>query len=410
MPVLHRTQTLSALMPRFAERFRCIGPRCEDTCCSGWTVYVDKKTYKAYRKEAVPALEPMVANMARLEDSAGTEAYASIRTLGERRQCPALQDGMCSVQASLGESYLPNVCHTYPRTHRRLLGQVEQTITLSCPEAARLALLAEDAFDFVEAPAQLRESALDEVGERFGVPPEIMAETRIFCLNLMRTRELPLWQRLALLGSFCDALTLRCARSEQAAIPGLVDDFVRLIETGELIAPLDAIQPDHGSQAMVFATLWATKGFASASPFQQEMMQQIAARFGADAGGQVSAGGLVAAYRNGLERMDEVLGEAPWLLEHYLMNEMYSQLFPFSGYSAYDSYLQLIARFGLLRLLLAVQCNTQDALPPIATLVATVQLHSRRFQHDPGYANRVKRSLYESGWAEMSKLYKLLRT
>ncbi|EKU82923.1 lysine-N-methylase [Massilia sp. UYP32] len=410
MPILHRTQTLSALMPRFVERFRCIGPSCEDTCCSGWIVQVDKKTYKAYRKESVPALENMVANTVRLDEMTSNGGYAVIRPVGELKQCPALADGMCSVQSNLGESYLPNVCHSYPRTNRRLHGQVEQTITLSCPEAARLALLAEDAFEFVETPVHLRGSALLEVSQCAGVTPELMVETRIFCLNLMRTRELALWQRLAILGTFCDALTHLCIRNEQATIPALINDFVHLIENGELLATLNSIQPNHEAQAMVFATLWAAKGFDTVSPFQKSMIEQIASKFGADVYGQVSAERLVTAYRHGLERLDEALLEAPWFLENYVVNEMFSQLVPFNGNNPYESYLRLIARFGLLRTLLAVQCNTAGDVPPLATLAATAQMQCRRFQHDPAYSNRVKDSLFESGWAEMSKLYTLLRT
>lgn len=410
MPILHRTQTVSALMPRYVERFRCIGSSCEDTCCSGWSIYVDKKTYKAYRKEAVPALDQLMANMERLDDSKDARTYAVIKTIGKQNDCSALQDGMCAVHAHLGESYLSHVCHSYPRSNRRMCGQVEQSITLSCPEAARLALLAEDALDFVEAPVQLREAILTDVDSRFGVDAGLIAETRIFCLNLIRTRELPLWQRLALLGAFCDALTQLCNSNSQAGIPGLIAEFTRLIENGELIATLDPIQPAYGAQAMVFATLWATKGFETTSPYQQSMMDQIATRFGAGANGQVSAEGLVDAYRRGLERMDEALAEAPWLLENYLLNEMFAQLLPFGGRSPFDSYLQLVARFGLLRMLLAVQCNTEGAPPPIATLVATVQMHCRRFQHVALYAKRVNESLYESGWAEMGKLYTLLRT
>lgn len=410
MPILHRTQTVPALMPRFVERFRCIGPACEDTCCSGWKVLVDKKTYKAYRREATPALDRMMANLVRLDDAgAGNNGYAAIDTLGAQKQCPALDDGMCSVQANLGESYLPNVCHTYPRTNRRLAGQVEQTITLSCPEAARLALLAEDAFDFVEAPVQLRQSALLDVGSSFGVEPAMMAEVRIFCLSMMRTRELALWQRLALLGTFCESLTVVCVQNRQADIPALIDDFTAAIGNGELTSTLDVIQPDHGAQAKVFATLWATKGFTTTSQFQQDLMNRISAGFGADASGQVSAEALVDAYRRGLARLDLALAHTPWLLDNYVMNEMFSELIPFKGYTPYDSFLQLVARFGLLRMLLAIQCNTHHEATSVDVLAATVQLHCRRFQHDPNYARRVKQSLYESGWAEMSKLYMLLR-
>ncbi|WP_306396248.1 flagellin lysine-N-methylase [Telluria beijingensis] len=410
MPILHRTQSVSALMPRFVERFRCIGPSCEDTCCSGWTIFIDKKSYKAYRAEDNPAFEQLNANMLRRDNPANTGEYAMIKTIGAQKQCPALQDSMCAVQAHLGESYLSHTCHTYPRTNRSLLGQVEQSITLSCPEAARLALLAEDAFDFVEAPVQLRLPMLSPVNQAFGIAPELMSEVRMFCMNLMRTRELPLWQRLALLGTFCETLTQLCSANEQANIPTMIDDFVRLIENGELMAVLEPIQPDHTSQAMVFATLWAEKGFEATSPFQQAMMRKIASRFGANAHGEVSAEALVGAYRRGLARLDEALLPTPWLLENYVVNEIYSQFVPFNGKSPYDGYLQLISRFGLLRMLLAVQCNTEGDPPSSATLASTVNLHCRRFQHDPSYATRVREALYDSGWAEMSRLYKLLRT
>jgi lysine-N-methylase len=89
---------------------------------------------------------------------------------------------------------------------------------------------------------------------------------------------------------------------------------------------------------------------------------------------------------------------------------VFSELFPFNGATPYQSYIQLMARFGLLRLILAVQSNTDGELPPLATLVSTVQLHCRRFQHVPGYTRRVNESLYESGWAELGKLYTLLKT
>ena len=29
-------------------QFKCIGGECEDTCCAGWSVSIDKKTYKKY--------------------------------------------------------------------------------------------------------------------------------------------------------------------------------------------------------------------------------------------------------------------------------------------------------------------------------------------------------------------------
>jgi lysine-N-methylase len=411
MAILHRTRTLPALMPRYAERFRCAGPSCEDTCCAGWPVHIDKKTYKAYRNQDHPALQPMMARMQRLDNSTDVREYAVLPISGPYGACPAHQDGLCSVHANLGESFLNDTCQNYPRINRNVNGQQEQVLSLSCIEAARTALLAEDAFEFVEAPVSIRAGTVHNTVVGGRMPAELMIEARIFCMNLVRTRELPLWQRLALLGAFCEALEgYRTGGQDPEAAYAIISDFIRLIESGEALAPLDLIEPDFASQAQVFATLWGASGFKASSIHQQDLMQRIAGGLGADASGQVSAAGLEAAYRRGLQRLDQTISLTPWLLENYLLNEMFTNLFPIDADNPYGAYLQLIARFGMLRFLLAAQCNAEAELPQLTTLSATVALQCRRFQHDPQYTARVNQSLRESGWGDMNKLYTLIRT
>jgi lysine-N-methylase len=242
------------------------------------------------------------------------------------------------------------------------------------------------------------------------MPAAVTNELRIFSMNLMRTRELPLWQRLALLGTFCDALDRDCANGEADVAQALIDEFTRNIENGSLLDALDPVQPGHEAQAMVFATLWASKGFASRSPHQQALMARIATGLGGDTRGMVSGVELVAAYRRGLDRLDEAMREVPWLLDHFLLNEMFALQFPVGAASAYDSFLRLSARFGLLRLLLAAQCNAGQEIPSVRTLAATVALQARRFQHDAKFAEEVNLSLRDSGWANLERLYTLLRT
>ena len=38
------------LQPRAYRAFRCVGANCEDNCCSGWIVNVDRKTYSEMTK------------------------------------------------------------------------------------------------------------------------------------------------------------------------------------------------------------------------------------------------------------------------------------------------------------------------------------------------------------------------
>lgn len=411
MAILHRTRNLPTLIPRYVARFQCIGSACEDTCCASWTIHIDKKTYKAYRQEPSPELGKLLSkNLVRVGADAATNAYAVFRPVGDQQQCPMMQEGLCSIHKQLGESHLPDVCFAYPRQTHEIDGQFEQSLSLSCPEAARLALLAEDALDFVEGTVAVRESIATAIESRQGLPLALMNEVRIFCIQLLRTRELALWQRMALLGAFCDALTSRCQAGQQDSVPALLADFMRLLESGELLDSLSQFGPDLPAQAKIFATLWAEKGFDAPSHFQQAVIRNISTRLGANAEGQVDAETLVAVYGRGLGQLEQALAAAPFLLENYLVNEMFGRLFPFNAPTAYDGFVVLAARFGLLRLLLAAQCSGDGELPPTAELLAAVHLHCRRFQHDKSYTARIHRALRDSGWAQLDKMIALLRT
>lgn len=410
MAILHRTHTLTAVVPRYVERFRCIGPDCEDTCCASWSIHIDKKTYEAYGNAAAPELGKMLAqHLIREDGSLGDAKYARIQPEGKEKRCPLMQGGLCTIHKELGESYISNLCFSYPRTTRTLAGQLEQSLSLSCPEAARLALLAEDAFEFTEADIAVRIDDVKRSNTQQDEAAELMNEVRIFCMNLLRTRELPLWKRLAALGVFCAALSSLCAQGKQTAIPQLISDFIQLIENGALLSSLNDVQANYNAQAMVFSTLWAAKGFNSPSDYQQAVIQQISRGLGGGANGKASGTELAAAYSRGLARLEESLKDAPFLLENYLINEMFSTMFPFEAADPYDSYLRLVSRFCLLRLLLAAQCSTSEQVPP-SLLVATVQLHCRWFQHDATYMDRVNLALKDSEWANLDKLHSLIRT
>jgi lysine-N-methylase len=416
MAILHRVKTVSGLIPRYVSRFACIGPTCEDTCCVGWRVSLDKKTYKAYRQSTDPVLAPRFArDVIRTEGanaSSGNERdYGRMALEPVTTACTMLDDNkLCAIQARLGESYLSDTCSQYPRLSREIDGQFQQGLQLSCPEAARQALLAPDAFEFDQSTLQLRPATVFTVANRHGLPVSVVDELRIFCLNLLRLEGVPLWQRLALLGVFCERLDAMLAAGEQHLVPKLPEEFSAMLAQGDFMAELDGMRPDHAAQAVVFATLLAGKKFVTASPAHMAVNASVAAGLGANQHGIVGRDQLIDGYTHGAGRLPEALVAAPHLLDHYILNEMFTILFPFDGGTPYDNYLQLIARFGVLRLMLAAQCNTDGPLPDVATLVATVQIHCRRFQHDPEFSRQINEALTATGWHTLDKLFAFLRT
>ena len=96
-----------------------------------------------------------------------------------RRQHKARQGGLCGVQKHMDESHLSNTCFTYPRIATSLGGQVQQALQLSCPEAARQALLAPDAFDFIEDRITVRSGELGSVQASGQTGTELLHDVRI---------------------------------------------------------------------------------------------------------------------------------------------------------------------------------------------------------------------------------------
>jgi lysine-N-methylase len=412
MATLHLSRSLTALVPQYVSRFSCVGPSCEDSCCAGWRVTIDKKTYTAYRQSNHPELKPVFeSSIQRTRSQESDTNYARIVLHQETAACPLMQDSLCSVQKHLNESYLSDTCFSYPRSTRQFAGSIEQSLTLSCPEAARQALLSADAFDFVESKISVRDNSAGKTKPMHGLRAETMNEIRIFCFQVMRTQGLEVWEKLAMLGVFCESLTKAIGAHNQQAIPALIEELVCALETGSITEALKEMQPNHSHQAVVFAAMWNVRNKAAHSASQNAILDMVAKGMPTDAASEQShEQQIVDNYRRGIERLPAALSEAPYLLEHYLLNEMFTNLFPFGDTTPYEHYLRLVARFGMVRFMLAAQCNSSDSLPTPALLAQTVQVFCRRVQHDSKFAQQINQALHNTGWDRLERIYGFLRS
>lgn len=118
------------------EQFKCIGEECEMNCCHSWKVIIDDQTRQQYLQA---------------DKTQGTDISSHIITtdgkhfieLNEQSYCPMQTEaGLCQIVCQLGESYLSETCTTYPRQQIIYNKQkiFQRTLTLSCPEAARISL------------------------------------------------------------------------------------------------------------------------------------------------------------------------------------------------------------------------------------------------------------------------------
>ena len=124
---------MKVLKPEYYDRFRCVASRCPDSCCKEWEVQVDDGS-AAYYRNLPGALGDRLRQVLRQEDG-------EWRMTIEEGRCPLWrQDGLCRIQAELGEAALCKTCREFPRLTHDYGDFVELGLELSCPEAARCIL------------------------------------------------------------------------------------------------------------------------------------------------------------------------------------------------------------------------------------------------------------------------------
>ena len=127
---------MNVTKPVYYDSFRCLASRCPDSCCKEWDVDVDEASAARYRALPGPLGDALRRHLAETED--GTQMTA------ENGRCPMWrEDGLCRIQAEMGEDWLCDVCREFPRLHHDYGDFMELGLELSCPEAARLILTAE---------------------------------------------------------------------------------------------------------------------------------------------------------------------------------------------------------------------------------------------------------------------------
>lgn len=172
--------------PSFFDTFRCIAGNCPDSCCKEWDVQVDAVAAEHYR--ALPGdLGDRLREVLYDEDG---EAYMAIVD----GRCPMWRaDGLCRIQAELGEAALCKTCREFPRLTHDYGDFIEYGLELSCPEAARIIFSCPDAHPVTaEVPG----------GEEPGYDTEAMAclkASRETVLGLLADPARPVNETLALM-------------------------------------------------------------------------------------------------------------------------------------------------------------------------------------------------------------------
>ena len=221
--------------PDFYDSFRCLAGSCPDSCCREWQIAVNPEAAARYLN--LPGqLGDRLRRVLVMED--GEFSF----TL-ENGRCPMWRsDGLCAIQAALGEDALCHTCRDFPRLRHDYGDFAELGLELSCPEAARLILNAS------AAPVTEDISGASE-GDYDAEAMAVLKTTRRRALEILNDPVRPIGQVLALLLLYgCqaqgeldgDASTpfdpdAALASAAELAQPGSAAEFIPFFRSLELL-------------------------------------------------------------------------------------------------------------------------------------------------------------------------------
>lgn len=117
--------------PNYYKEFSCIAGSCPDTCCAGWQIVIDNKTLKKYQHFKGPFHN-------RLHNDIDWKEHIFRQY---NRRCAFLnEENLCDIYTEAGPKMLCDTCRNYPRHIEEFEGLREISLSLSCPEAARILL------------------------------------------------------------------------------------------------------------------------------------------------------------------------------------------------------------------------------------------------------------------------------
>ena len=390
------TKKINKRYPVYFEDFKCIGGKCEDSCCIGWNIDIDKVTFKRYFKVQNSEMKRMFQkNVQNNERCSSEDIDYGIVKLKRDKRCPFLdEENYCVIHSNLGEDYLSNVCTCFPRVINKIDEIYEISLDVACPEAARLILLKEEGIKLVNKEEELGKHIISaqintNLKEVKNTPLKYFKEIRDFCIKIIQDRRFTISERLYSLGYFVEELEEEVENN---------NDIIKFIESYDVGLFAKAYSNDElnlllGNSNMNYIIqidlfkkmLKILRVDKDVESFRfKEYTSRMLNGYGFDEGENIQYKSEF--YIKAFEEYNEkYFDKYSYILENYLVNFIYNNMFPFNEVlSFFDSYMMLIIRFSFIRFYL-VGLYLYNKEERDKNMVELIQVFSKTIEHHKSY-------------------------
>ncbi|MGV6857686.1 MAG: flagellin lysine-N-methylase [bacterium] len=409
----------------YMEKFECIGSDCQDSCCAGWQVTIDKRTFKHYQKTNIYSLKPLFKKyIIRNRRATENSSFAKIK-LDANGACPLLSDkGLCQVQQHMGEQALSKTCRTYPRINNIVDTMQEISGSVSCPEIARLALLNPNGIGFKEAPVNTEGQLLFNSLSTFDAPDG--SSTRHFwglqlaSIEILKNRSASLWKRLVVLGFFCRKIAEQEGSLTADFIEKTASDYMALLSDTAYNHSLENLPTTLDARYGMIQSVLSNLANSGNKRFQANhkqamefLLPETSERQGeeknVDKAEYIEA--LESRYEQALEETYQpFFREHHYILENYVVNYVFKSLFPSKPDShVFRSYMGLVVNFTVLRTYLIGLAGAQKEQFDTDSVLNMIQSFAKLVEHNEPRLQKIRKFFVENGYDAMSHMSILLK-
>lgn len=396
-------KNINKRFPNYFKEFKCIAGNCEDSCCVGWDIDIDKITFRQYYKVQDKEMKKMFQKNVHNNDNYTNSDvdYGKVK-LTRGKRCPFLdEDNYCIIYSKLGEEYLSNVCTSFPRIINIVDGFYEMSLDVACPEAARIILLREEGIEFEEGMETLEKhivsSDIDTQSKKFNNSPvKYFKEIRNMSIKIIKNRKLDLNTRLYILGEFIYGL--------EEKIKHNYNNIPRYITNYDINSVSDSYEKNQLSY--IDGMDFSKKMLGFLNVFKEvdsisfvEYTKQIMVGFKFEEGKNINIHSelYISAFK---EYTEKFINNNSYIFENYLVNFIYNNMFPFSETeSIFDGYIMLLTRYSFIKFYLVGKYlyNNEDSKEDI---VEFIQVFSKVTGHHKTYTvdvlNYIKENKYDN--------------
>lgn len=369
---------VNMFMPKYMVDFKCIGPECVDTCCAGWDINIDEDTYEKYISSEGSLKE--LVNEKFIENKVNNDFFnKGLMVLTDKNRCPFLNDNLlCDIHGEIGEDNLCITCKRYPRVYNIIDGVYEKSGLPSCIEVCTLAFLNREKMEFIEVEEELDDDTIEirriidtEAFEGTDSLLQYFWDIRVNSINIIQNREFSIEERLNILKNFYNSIETFYKEDNFDSLEQFLEDFTegninleylkgeKFIETNEFYNSLldrELINNIKGARLKICVSEYK-KG--------------------------ISKFNNISEYINENEEKFIALEKYSYILENYLVNQIFKDLIPFNKGESFNLSINvLINSYRIIKAyVLGIALNSQGIIKK-EEIIRVIQSLSKDIEHN----------------------------